>query len=425
MTSFPRPRASLHTLGCRLSQAETSILADSLRRKGYQVVPFGGETDLLVLNTCSVTENAERDCRYAIRKTLRHSPGAFVAVTGCYAQTGVDQLRAVAGIDLLVGTQYKMRLPDYLPEPNVLRKRPAPEVVHTRSIDREDFTLPGTAYADSTRALLKIQDGCNFMCTFCLIPFARGRERSRALPDLLREASELAAAGYRELVLTGVNIGQYDFDGSGLVDVIRRLEEIPEIERIRISSIEPTTIADDLLAYMGASPKLCRYLHIPIQSADNAILAAMNRRYTADEYHRVIERAEAAIPELGLGTDVMVGFPGEDDAAFARTLAFVEEHPFSYCHVFSYSERPGTAAQKLSEKVPPACIAQRSRLLARLSNRKAAAFHQRYIGKTVSALFEKTVKEGRRHGTTGNFCAWPFPMTGSWPIRFEMWSSPA
>lgn len=379
------------------------MLADSLRRKGYRVVPFGVETDLLVLNTCSVTEDAEKDCRYAIRKTLRHSPNAFVAVTGCYAQTGAEQLRSVPGIDLLVGTQYKMQLPDYLPSPDALHKRPAPEVLYTRSIEREDFTLPGTAYSDSTRALLKIQDGCNFMCSFCLIPFARGHERSRKVDDLVREAEELAAGGHREIVLTGVNIGRYDHQGATLLDIIRRLETVPGLARIRISSIEPTTVTDELLDHMSRSAKLCRFLHIPLQSGSDRILEAMHRRYTVADYRRLIEKAVRLIPDLGLGTDVMAGFPGEDDAAYAETVALIEDLPFAYCHVFSYSARPGTAALRLTGTIPSAEIALRSRRLAALSARKAAAFHQRFIDATVSVLFEQTVREGFRSGTTDNF----------------------
>ncbi len=379
------------------------MLADSLRRKGYRVVPFGVETDLLVLNTCSVTEDAEKDCRYAIRKTLRHSPNAFVAVTGCYAQTGAERLRSVPGIDLLVGTQYKMQLPDYLPSPDALHKRPAPEVLYTRSIEREDFTLPGTAYSDSTRALLKIQDGCNFMCSFCLIPFARGHERSRKVDDLVREAEELAAGGHREIVLTGVNIGRYDHQGATLLDIIRRLETVPGLARIRISSIEPTTVTDELLDHMSRSAKLCRFLHIPLQSGSDRILEAMHRRYTVADYRRLIEKAVRLIPDLGLGTDVMAGFPGEDDAAYAETVALIEDLPFAYCHVFSYSARPGTAALRLTGTIPSAEIALRSRRLAALSARKAAAFHQRFIDATVSVLFEQTVREGFRSGTTDNF----------------------
>jgi threonylcarbamoyladenosine tRNA methylthiotransferase MtaB len=397
------PRASLHTLGCRLSQSETAMLADTLTRQGYRLVEFGKETDLLVLNTCSVTEHAEKDCRYAIRKTLRHSPNAFVAVTGCYAQTGAAQLQTVPGIDLIVGTQYKMNLPEYLPAPDQLRKQPEPELRHSRTIDREDFVLPGTAYSDSTRALLKIQDGCDFMCSFCLIPFARGRERSRVAEDVLREARELAGHGYKELVLTGVNIGRYSFNGLELVDLIREIEAIPEVVRLRISSIEPTTVSPALLRHMAVSTKLCRYLHIPLQSGDDRILQAMNRRYTVRDYEDLIGQAVSLMPDLGLGTDLMVGFPGENEQAFANTQQTVDRLPFSYCHVFSYSSRPGTAAMRLEDHVSASVIRQRSKTLAELSRTKALAFYQRHIGRTESVLFEQSEREGFRTGTTGDF----------------------
>jgi threonylcarbamoyladenosine tRNA methylthiotransferase MtaB len=401
--STSMPRASLHTLGCRLSQSETSMLADTLLRQGYRLVEFGQETDLLVLNTCSVTENAEKDCRYAVRKTLRHSPHAFVAVTGCYAQTGAAQLQTVPGIDLIVGTQFKMNLPDYLPAPAELRKQPEPELRHSRTIDREDFILPGTAYSDSTRALLKIQDGCDFMCSFCLIPFARGRERSRVIDDVLREARDLAAHGYRELVLTGVNIGRYACQDLGLVELVQELEAIPEVSRIRISSIEPTTVPLALLEHMAASTKLCHYLHLPLQSGDEGILRAMNRRYGVDDYEELVRRALALMPDLGLGTDLMVGFPGEDQQAFANTVRTAERLPFSYFHVFSYSSRPGTTAARLEHQTPPAVIRQRSRTLAELSRTKALAFYQQQIGRTVSVLFEQGERDGFRTGTTANF----------------------
>jgi threonylcarbamoyladenosine tRNA methylthiotransferase MtaB len=401
--SINKPRASLHTLGCRLSQSESSMLADSLQRQGYRLVKFGEETDLLVLNTCSVTENAEKDCRYAVRKTLRHSPHAFVAVTGCYAQTGAAQLQRVPGIDLIVGTQFKMNLPEYLPAPAKLHKQPEAEVRHSRTIDREDFVLPGTAYSDSTRALLKIQDGCDFMCSFCLIPFARGRERSRAVDDVLREAQDLAGHGYRELVLTGVNIGQYSYQGANLVDLLRQLETVPGITRIRISSIEPTTVPFSLLEFMAASTKLCRYLHLPLQSGDDGILRAMNRRYGVHEYERLVEQAITLMPDLGLGTDLMVGFPGEDETAFANTVKTAERLPFSYFHVFSYSARPGTAAVRLEQPVPPAVIRQRSKALTALSRTKTLWFYQRQIGRTLPVLFEQGQRDGFRTGTTGSF----------------------
>ena len=396
-------RASLHTLGCRLNQAETAVLEARLRRDGYHVVEFGSPTDLFVVNTCSVTEEAERTCRYVIRKTLKHSPDAFVAVTGCYAQTGVHELRTIPGIDLIVGNQFKWDLPSFLPAPDALKKQPDPEVLHTRTIDREDFTLPEYGEPDSTRALLKIQDGCNVMCSFCLIPFARGHERSRLLDDVIQEASILAAGGYREIVLTGVNVGQYRQGDLDLVGLIAQLEKVEGLDRIRISSIEPTTITDALLDRMASSSKLCPYLHIPLQSGDDTTLSAMNRPYNVEEYVRLIQRAVTAIPHLGLGTDLMVGFPGETDDAFEHTLRIAQELPFSYFHVFTYSPRPGTAATKLADQVPIAVARQRAKVLAELSRLKRLAFAERYIGSTVPVLFESGVQDGFRLGVTENF----------------------
>lgn len=398
-----RPRASLHTLGCRLNQAETALLADRLRHDGYRIVEYGQPTDLLVLNTCTVTDEAERICRYEIRKTLRHSPQAFVAVTGCYAQTGVEALRQVPGIDLIVGNRHKMSLPVHLPPPSALRKQPAPSLLHTKTLDREDFALDGTGDYDSRRANLKIQDGCNFMCSFCLIPFARGHERSRRLDDTIREAEELVARGHRELVLTGVNIGRYEQAGASLLDLIQRLERIEGLDRIRISSIEPTTVSDEFLEYMAASGKLCRHLHLPLQSGDDDILRSMNRRYTVQDYTAFVDKAMRLIPDLGLGTDLMVGFPGESDAQFANTLAAATDLPFSYLHVFAYSERPGTAAAKMAAAVPPATIKSRSKTLAELSRAKRLAFYQRYVGRTVEVLFETKDDTERWTGLAGNY----------------------
>ncbi|MEO8046647.1 MAG: MiaB/RimO family radical SAM methylthiotransferase, partial [Nitrospirota bacterium] len=256
---------------------------------------------------------------------------------------------------------------------------------------------------DSTRALLKIQDGCNVMCSFCLIPFARGHERSRLLDDVIQEARILAAGGYKEIVLTGVNVGQYRQGDLDLIGLIAELEEVEGLDRIRISSIEPTTITDALLDQMASSSKLCPYLHIPLQSGDDRTLSAMNRPYNADEYVRLIQRAVAKIPQLGLGTDLMVGFPGETDDAFEHTLRIARELPFSYFHVFTYSPRPGTAAMKLTNQVPIAVARQRAKVLAELSRLKRLAFAEQYIGSTVLVLFESGVQDGFRLGVTGNF----------------------
>ena len=404
-------RASLHTLGCRLNQAETAVLEARLRRDGYHVVEFGEPTDLLVVNTCSVTEEAERTCRYVIRKTLRHSPGAFVAVTGCYAQTGVQELRTIPGIDLIVGNQFKWDLPSFLPAPQAMKKQPDPEVLHTRTIDREDFTLPDYGEPDSTRALLKIQDGCNVMCSFCLIPFARGHERSRLQDDVIREAEALVAKGYREIVLTGVNVGQYRQDELDLVGLIAQLERIEGLERIRISSIEPTTVTNALLDWMSSSSKLCPYLHVPLQSGDDSILSSMNRPYNAEKFTHLTQRAIAAIPHLGLGTDLMVGFPGETEEAFTHTLSLARALPFSYFHVFTYSQRPGTAATKLPDQVPIAVARERAKKLAELSRLKRLAFAERYIGSTVPVLFESGEIDGYRLGVTANFLKVAVPST--------------
>ena len=397
------PRASLHTLGCRLNQAETSILGEGLRRKGFELVEFGQPTDVLVLNTCSVTEDAERTSRYLIRKTLKHSPNAFIAVTGCYAQTGMETLKRQTGIDLIVGHQFKLDLPAYLPSAHELRKRSIPEVHHTKMIVRGDFDLPYFSESGSTRASVKVQDGCSAMCTFCIIPFARGHERSRRFDDIQREVESLTARGYREIVLTGVNIGQYAHDGLNFCMLLRWLDQQPGLERIRISSIEPTTVDEDILDLLASSTKICPYLHIPLQSGDDQVLQAMNRRHTIKAYTKLIETALTKIPNLGLGTDLLVGFPGETDTAFRNTVAAATDLPFSYLHVFPYSSRPGTAALRIKQRVPSASVKKRTTQLLDLDHAKRLAFHNKQIGKTVPVLFETGTRDSRRFGTTPNF----------------------
>src|SRR5437867_4309609 len=394
------PQASLHTIGCRLNQAETAVLADQLRTRGYDLVEFGQPADLVVLNTCSVTDTAEADCRHLIRKIRRTSPDAFLAVTGCYAQTGAEALRKLKDIDLIVGAQHKMQLPQYL---TALKRRPAPEFLHTRTIGRDAFTMEGIGEYQETRANLKVQDGCNFMCSFCIIPFSRGHERSRRPGDILRETEGLVARGHREVVVTGVNVGRYRCDGLTLADVIRLLEAMPGLDRIRISSIEPTTISDELLERMAGPSKLCRYLHVPLQTGDDCILQAMNRRYTAQEYVHFIEKAVRTVPDLGLGTDLMVGFPGETDAAFANTRALTADLPFSYFHVFRYSPRRGTAAAKLPSAVPAATVKARSEDVCALSRAKRLKFYHRHVGQTVSVLFETRHRSGLGTGLTDNY----------------------
>jgi len=404
-------KVAFHTIGCRLNQSETAVLADRLKTIGYERVEFGAPTDLLVLNTCSVTEGAEVDCRRAIRRTLRQSPQAFVAVTGCYAQTGLQALQTIPGVDLVLGNQFKMNLPDYVRPEVITEKFPLPKILHTRTIDREDFLQEGVGDYATTRANLKIQDGCNFMCSFCLIPFARGRERSRQLDDAVREAEQLVDRGHKELVLTGVNIGQFASGGLGIIDLIQRLESIPELARIRISSIEPTTIPEALLDYMASSSKLCRFLHVPLQSGDDEILHGMNRRYTVKEYADWVCHAARKIPDVCIGTDLMVGFPGESEQQFDNTRSVVADLPLAYFHVFSYSTRPGTAATRMDNHVPAKTIKARSKNLSELSRGKRADFYRQFVDRRVSVLFESSESAGWWSGLTDNYIRVRVPST--------------
>ncbi len=394
-------RASFHTLGCRLNQAETASISATFANRGYRIVDYGADTDVCVINTCSVTESAEAKCRQAVRTVLRRSPNAYVVVTGCYAQVGKEALRAINGLDLIVGTAHKMQVVDLIDTP---QKEAAPRVVHTTKIARDDFTMDVIGnYSDHTRANLKIQDGCNFACAFCIIPFSRGGARSRRFPDILQEARGLVARGHREIVLTGVNIGTYTSDGYDLLQVIRALEDIDGLDRIRISSIEPTTIPEGLVDWMATSSKLCPYLHVPLQSGDDDVLQRMKRRYTRADFTSFIERVAARVPDVCLGTDAMVGFPGEDEAAFANTRLLLADLPLAYCHVFSYSERPHTYAQRYTDHVPPAAVQARSRTLRQLSTRKKAAFYRGSMGSTVRVLFERLEKSGLHTGFSDNY----------------------
>ena len=394
-------RASFHTLGCRLNQAETASISATFANRGYHIVDYGADTDVCVINTCSVTESAEAKCRQAVRTVLRRSPNAYVVVTGCYAQVGKEALRGIDGLDLIVGTAHKMQVVDLVDMP---QKEAAPRVVHTTKIARDDFSLDVIGlYNDHTRANLKIQDGCNFACAFCIIPFSRGGARSRKFPDILQEARGLVARGHREIVLTGVNIGTYTSDGYDLLQVIRALEDIDGLDRIRISSIEPTTIPEGLVDWMATSSKLCPYLHVPLQSGDDDVLQRMKRRYTRADFTSFIQRVAARVPDVCLGTDAMVGFPGEDEAAFANTRLVLADLPLAYCHVFSYSERPHTYAQRYTDPVPTADIQARSRTLRELSTRKKAAFYRGSMGSTVRVLFERLEKSGLHTGFSDNY----------------------
>ena len=394
------PRASFTSLGCRLNHTESAVWAGQFAAKGYTIVAWGQPTDLAVINTCSVTHRAEAHCRNTVRRTLRRSPEAFVVVAGCYAQSGLDAIAGISGVDMIVGTEFKDTFADYLDRP---RKLEEPVVLHSARISRHEFEVPATGRYTATRANLKVQDGCDFFCSFCIIPYTRGRERSRRFDDLVREAEELAAAGYREVVLTGVNIGRYRSGGMTLADVAERLEDIPGLRRIRITSIEPTTVEDRLIGRMAEGGGLCRYLHLPAQSGDDEVLRRMGRRYSAREYREFVDRAVDRVPGMGLGTDVIVGFPGETEEAFRRTCAWLEEMPFAYYHVFSYSARAGTKATRLDGHLNPQVVADRSRRLRALSDRRRREFAARHLGDEVEVLFEQRDRAGRWTGLTDSY----------------------
>lgn len=394
-------RVSLFTLGCRLNQAETALIADSFRVRGYVIVPFGEPAEVSVINTCSVTARADAHCRNAIRRARKVSPEGVVAAVGCYAQSETDAVKAVLGVDYIVGTDRKLQIAEIV-DGGV--RSPLPEIIiqnkHTNA--PLEFDAVGY-YPEATRANLKIQDGCDFNCAFCVLPRVRGKARSRRMADIIHEAGQLAERGHKEIVLAGVCIGSYSSDDFTIVDVARHIAEIDAVKRVRISSIEPSTVSDQLLRWMASSDKACRHLHIPVQSGDDTILAAMRREYTLDDFKRLVDKAITLMPDLGLGTDIMVGFPGEGEAEFQNTVRLVEELPFSYLHVFSYSDRPKTTGLKLPNKNSPETIKDRSDFMHELGEKKRRVFAEKHIGKPVEVLVERRDENGLWNGFTSQY----------------------
>jgi len=393
-------KASFYTLGCRLNQAETALIGNTFRQKGYELVEFGRTADVCVINSCTVTEQADAKCRQLVRQVLRKNPETFVAVVGCYAQIGAEALQKIGGVDLIVGTQDKLRVIDFIDDPV---KFPEPQIIRNK-MTKAPFTIATDGMAaPTTRANLKIQDGCDFMCSFCVIPFARGRARSRAFWDIQREAMQLVEAGHKEIVLTGVNIGTYQFEGKTFLDVVKMLLNIPDLKRLRISSIEPTTIPNELIDLTADSGVLCPHLHIPVQSGDDGVLAAMKRLYTTAEFLQFIERAAARAPDILIGTDIMVGFPGESHAAFQASCDLLRNSPLAYAHVFTFSERGGTAATRLKDKVSPTIKKARSAELHRISEEKKHDFYTRFLGRQLRVLTEEQDENGHWIGFSDNY----------------------
>ena len=394
-----RKRASVRTMGCRLNQSEGIALEGKLREAGYEVVPFGEPAELGVINTCTVTNEADAKSRNAIRRFSKQNPTATTVVVGCYSQISANEVAMVDGVDYVIGNHDKLNFLNYLSE----EKPDSPVVVRER-IDREDFSigLVGEAKFEQ-RANLKIQDGCDFMCSFCIIPFARGRARSRDWEDLLTDAKEMIGKGVRELVLTGVNLGTYQSGGRDFLGMIEGLSELPGLDRLRISSIEPTTIPEQLFCLMADKDHpLMPFLHVPMQAGCDSTLIRMKRRYNLGEMDAFFKRATFAVPDLCVGTDLMVGFPGESKADFEETCATFLEGPFAYCHVFTYSERNGTPAAKSIDQVDMEERRRRSAHLRRLSASKRMDFHDHYNGKEMRVLLENP-KEGSYFAYSENY----------------------
>ncbi|MBF0196303.1 MAG: tRNA (N(6)-L-threonylcarbamoyladenosine(37)-C(2))-methylthiotransferase MtaB [Planctomycetes bacterium] len=390
-------KVNFHTLGCRLNQSESAILAQSFIDSGYDLTDDKSPSDVCVINTCTVTSVSDSKCRNSIRKLIRKNPQARIAVIGCYAEAGFEEISSIEGVDLVIGNEEKLNLLKYLPE----EKLEKPRLVKDK-ISKDSFSIDTIGQATGrTRASLKIQDGCDFICSFCIIPRVRGRARGRDFDNLLVEAKELVERGYKELVLTGVNIGTYEVGGKNIEHVLDALSEL-YIPRIRISSIEPTTITEGVLDRMADPNHNCvPYLHLPMQSGSDRVLKAMRRHYSKAEYISFLYHAYDKVPGLSVGTDVILGTPDETEEDFQETLNFIKEHPIDYAHAFTYSEREGTTDYP-KKHIPMGERKQRTDLIRNMSYQKQMEFGARHLGQTVSVLVEEK-SNGYWQGHTENF----------------------
>lgn len=408
---------SLHTLGCKLNYSETSTLAGKFHQSGFDIKPYGESADIFVLNTCSVTDNADKECRQIIRSVLNENPDTYIIITGCYAQLQPNEIAAIHGVDLVLGANEKFKLFDYV---NNFEKNELSCVFTSPINEVTDFDYAYSADTDSrTRSFLKIQDGCDYNCSFCTIPMARGRSRSLEINKVIENAQRLIDSGYKEIVLTGVNTGDYTYnDGNKnhkLIDVLYELDNLKGV-RYRISSIEPNLLTGEIIQLVKSSDNFCRHFHIPLQSGDPETLKLMRRRYNRDYYEKLIYKLNEEIPNVGIGVDVIVGFPQETEDRFNNTFMFLESLPISYLHVFTYSERRNTHAVTLDGRVDTAERKQRSRILREISNKKRFEFYssQRNINRVHEVLFETVKEDDYIYGFTENYIKVRVPANNSY-----------
>ncbi len=399
-------KVAFYTLGCKLNFSETSTIARSFEAEGFDRVDFGETADIYVINTCSVTENADKRFKTIVKQAQKSNPEAFVAAIGCYAQLKPEELADVHGVDLVLGATEKFKLTDYL---NDLTKNDRGEV-HSCEIEDADFYVGSYAIGDRTRAFLKVQDGCDYKCTYCTIPLARGISRSDALDNVLKNASEIAAKGIKEIVLTGVNIGDYGKGEFGnkkhehtFFDLVTALDTVEGIHRLRISSIEPNLLKNETIDFVANSKSFVPHFHIPLQSGSDALLKLMRRRYLTNLYRERVSKIKEVLPDACIGVDVIVGFPGETEEHFLETYQFLNELDIAYLHVFTYSERANTPAAEMKGVVPKQLRSKRSKMLRGLSVKKRRAFYESQLGTMRTVLFEGENKAGYIHGFTENY----------------------
>jgi len=401
-----KKKVAFYTLGCKLNFSETSTIARDFQNEGFERVDFEEIADIYVINTCSVTDNADKQFKQIVKKAMKLNDKAFVAAVGCYAQLKPEELAAVDGVDLVLGATEKFKITDYI---NDLSKNDMGEV-HSCEIEEADFYVGSYSIGDRTRAFLKVQDGCDYKCTYCTIPLARGISRSDALENVLKNAKEISEQGIKEIVLTGVNIGDYGKGEFGnkkhehtFLDLVKALDEVEGIERLRISSIEPNLLKNETIEFVSQSRTFVPHFHIPLQSGSNDILKKMKRRYMRELYTERVAKIREVMPHACIGVDVIVGFPGETDEHFLETYHFLNDLDISYLHVFTYSERDNTEAVDMDGVVPANVRSKRSKMLRGLSVKKRRAFYESQIGSNRTVLFESENKEGYIHGFTENY----------------------
>jgi len=393
-------KVAFHTLGCKLNFSETSTIARLFEGAGYARVELEAGPDICVINTCSVTDNADKKCRNLVRKALKFNPEAFVIVIGCYAQLKPQEISKIPGVDMVLGANEKFNVLDHL---DTLGKKEDALVFNAHIKETREY-VPGYSYGDRTRSFLKVQDGCDYFCSFCTIPLARGRSRSASIADTVKVAQEVAQTDVKEVVLTGVNIGDF---GQGtnetFFDLVQELDQLEGIDRFRISSIEPNLLTDDIIEFVADSQRFVPHFHIPLQSGSDHLLGLMRRRYTTELYTNRIRKIKQLMPDCCIGVDVITGFPGETEEEFLTTFNYLNDLPISYLHVFTYSERANTTAIRMENVVPIKTRQERSQQLRILSTKKQRAFYQQNAGQTKPVLFEADENEGMLNGFTDNY----------------------